>query len=414
MSAMTSHHPQTATKETTTRRLQFAIFFSIFFSLYGLLNSYIFWRGWQAIPDSSGLHLPYTVLFLLLSLSFLGGRFLERLSLSWVSTVMVWVGSYWLAAMVYLYIVLLSLDFFRLIDAIVPFIPDTLTRNPDATKATVGAIVVLTVIGLLVVGHRNARNIRIKTLKIQIPKNSRPIKALNIVAVSDIHLGTIIGKGRLAKIVEMVNALDPDLVLLPGDVVDEDVGPVIRQNLGETLRSIRARYGVFAITGNHEYIGGVEEAYSYLTGHGITVLRDSVAQIADSLFIVGREDRSRKNFAGSSRKSLDEIMEHVDRSWPVILMDHQPLRLSEAAEQGVDLQLSGHTHHGQLWPFSFITRKMYEVSWGYKRKGDTHYYVSCGVGTWGPPVRIGCTSEIVNIRLSVQNGENDETTRKHR
>jgi len=236
-------------------------------------------------------------------------------------------------------------------------------------------------------------------LSIEIPKNSRPLKEMNIVAVSDIHLGTIVGKSRLSKIVDKINALNPDLVLLPGDVVDEDLGPVIQQNLGETLRTIRSRYGVIAITGNHEYIGGVEDADKYLTEHGIRVLRDDLTRIADTVYVVGREDLSKTSFGGGIRKSLGEIMDGVDRSWPIILMDHQPFRLHEAEEHGVDLQLSGHTHHGQLWPFNFITRKMYEVSWGYKKRGNTHFYVSCGVGTWGPPVRIGNTPEIVNIRL---------------
>ncbi len=405
---------QTASREQSTqhlhpdpgklksRRLQFALFFSIFFILYGILNSYIFWRGWQAIPDSSGLHLPYTIVFLFLSLAFLAGRFLERITLSWFSSAIVWIGSYWLAAMVYFYIALLSIDILRLIHGFVAFIPETIYRNAEVAREIFGMTILAVVLALLVYGHWNAARIRIKTLHIEIPKNSRPLKEMNVVAVSDIHLGTIVGKSRLSRIVDMINALDPDLVLLPGDVVDEDLGPVIKENLGETLRSIRSRYGVVAITGNHEYIGGVEEADKYLQEHGITVLRDASTKIADSLYVVGREDLSKKSFGGGLRKPLGEIMTGVDRSWPVILMDHQPFRLHEAEEQGVDLQLSGHTHHGQLWPFNFITRKMYEVSWGYKKRGNTHFYVSCGVGTWGPPVRIGNTPEIVNIKLLFQ------------
>jgi hypothetical protein len=382
-----------------SRRLQFILFFSVFFTFYGILNSYIFWRGWQALPDSPDFHLPYSILFLVLSLAFLAGRFLERVTLSWVSRAMVWIGSYWLAAMVYLYIALLSIDLLRLINGILPFIPRVVYQNPDLSGVILGSIIVAIVLALLIFGHWNARTIQIRTLDITIPKNGRPLREFNVVVVSDIHLGTIIGKGRLSAIVDKINALNPDIVLLPGDVVDEDLGPVIRQNLGETLRSIRSKYGVIAITGNHEYIGGVEDAYKYLTEHGITVLRDSYTRVGDSLYVVGREDLSRKSFAGETRMPLQQLMADVDRSWPIILMDHQPFRLNEAAENGVDLQLSGHTHHGQLWPFHFITRKMYEVSWGYRKKGETHYYVSCGVGTWGPPVRIGNEPEIVNIKL---------------
>jgi predicted MPP superfamily phosphohydrolase len=95
-------------------------------------------------------------------------------------------------------------------------------------------------------------------------------------------------------------------------------------------------------------------------------------------------------------------MAEVDKSYPVILMDHQPFRLAEAEANGVDLQLSGHTHHGQLWPFNLITKKVYELSWGYKKKGSTHYYVSCGVGTWGPPIRTANRPEIINIKLQFE------------
>jgi hypothetical protein len=187
--------------------------------------------------------------------------------------------------------------------------------------------------------------------------------------------------------------------LLPGDIVDEDLGPVIKQNLGETLKKIKSKYGVFGITGNHEYIGGVEPACKYLEEHGITMLRDRYVMVNDEIYIVGREDRSIKQFAGKLRKPLEDIMSGIDKLKPIILMDHQPVRLAEAGKNGVDLQLSGHTHHGQLWPFNFITKKVYELSRGYKLNGSTHYYVSCGAGTWGPPVRTGNKPEILLIEL---------------
>jgi predicted MPP superfamily phosphohydrolase len=204
----------------------------------------------------------------------------------------------------------------------------------------------------------------------------------------------------LNAIVETINGLEPDLILLPGDIVDEDLRPVINQNLGETLRKLKAKYGVLAITGNHEYIGGVEEACRYLEEHGITVLRDTSVRVNNSLFVVGREDRSISQFAGKKRKPLEELMTKVDKRFPIILMDHQPFGLDEAVGHGVDLQLSGHTHHGQIWPFQLITKAVYELSWGYLKRAATHFYVSSGVGTWGPPVRIGNTPEIVNIQLT--------------
>jgi predicted MPP superfamily phosphohydrolase len=379
------------------RTVNFIIFFSIAIAVFAAINVHIFFAGRSGIPGE--YRSWYTLLFIFFSASLLVGRFVERFGITWLSDPLVWVGSFWLAAMAYFFLILLCIDLLRLINYIIPYFPSIITNNPVQTRqvtvASVFAIVAVTVLA----GYLNARSPRVKTLDLTIPKNSHGLKSLNIAVASDIHLGTLVCKARLEEIVRDINALNPDVVLLPGDVVDEDLGPVIRQNLGETLRSIQSKYGVYAITGNHEYIGGVEAACRYLTEHGIVMLRDSSIEIAGSFTLVGREDRSLRQFEGKRRKPLEEIMAAVDKSLPIILMDHQPFQLDEAVKNGVDLQLSGHTHHGQLWPFNFITEKVYELSWGYMKKGNTHFYVSCGVGTWGPPVRTGNTPEIMNVRL---------------
>jgi len=220
--------------------------------------------------------------------------------------------------------------------------------------------------------------------------------------VTDVHLGTIICNSHFMRIVKIINSLNPDIVLFAGDLVDEDIEPVIRQNLGETLRQIKSKYGIYGITGNHEYIGGVEPACKYLIEHGVIMLRDSVAKVANAFTLVGREDVSIRQFNGKKRKQLSELMNGVDTTLPVILMDHQPLRLDDVVDHGVDLQLSGHTHHGQLWPFNYISQAVYELSWGYMKKGSTHFYVSCGVGTWGPPMRTGNRPEVVHVKLKFE------------
>jgi predicted MPP superfamily phosphohydrolase len=225
---------------------------------------------------------------------------------------------------------------------------------------------------------------------------------LNIVAVSDIHLGTIVGRDRFCEIVARINSLQPDVVLLVGDIVDEDLKPVIAQNLGEALKSIRSKFGTIAITGNHEYIGGVDDAMKYLAENQVTVLRDSVIKVNDIVYIIGRDDWSSSQFSDRKRKTLDELMKAVDQNFPVILLDHQPFQLQQAVAAKVDLQLSGHTHHGQIWPLNYLTNAIYEVSWGYKKIGDTQFYVSCGVGTWGPPIRLGNKPEIVHLILTFQ------------
>jgi predicted MPP superfamily phosphohydrolase len=385
-----------------TRTQTFIIFFSIVIVVYGLINTYIFLRGLQAISHGSPLRIWFTVIFWFLSLSYIAARLLERLALSWLTDGLVWIGSFWMGAMAYFLIILLAIDLLRLVNLLVPIFPDLLTRNLRYTKQVV-ALIVVGIVFLTVIGARvNAMFPRIQTLELTIHKNS-PLKELNVVLVTDVHLGTIIRNSHFTRIVKIINSLNPDVVLFAGDLVDEDIQPVIRQNLGETLRQIKSKYGIYGITGNHEYIGGVEPACKYLAEHGVSMLRDSIAKIANAFTLVGREDISIRQFDGKKRKQLSELMNGVDTTLPVILMDHQPLHLDDVVGHGIDLQLSGHTHHGQLWPFNYISEAVYELSWGYKKKGNTHFYVSCGVGTWGPPMRTGNRPEVVNIKLKFEN-----------
>ncbi|MEO8167614.1 MAG: metallophosphoesterase [bacterium] len=379
------------------RRRDIIIFFSVVLGLYGLINFYIFSHGLSSLGAVSAVRPWYIGIFLFLSLAYIAGRFLERRSISRLSAALIWLGSFWLAAVVYFLLIVLAVDLVRLLDWIIPFLPEYFSA--PQSKFAFGAGSTLLVVLIVVWGAINAARPRVRRLDLNIQKNAS-LRTLNVVAVSDIHLGTIICKARLERIVRKINLLDADIVLLPGDVVDEDIQPVIKQNLGETFRSIKSKYGVIAVTGNHEYIGGVDAACEYLVEHGIIMLRDDVIKIADSFYVVGREDRSFNRGPKRQRKTIEELMRGLDKSLPIILMDHQPFHLEEAAKNNIDLQISGHTHHGQLWPFNLITKRIFEVSWGYKKKGSTHFYVSCGVGSWGPPVRIGNRPEIMHIKIT--------------
>jgi uncharacterized protein len=376
------------------------IFFAIFFTIIGLISYYIYIRGLQSIPQGSSLRHVYTIVFWIIALSFMGGRLFERFLPAILADLLIWMGSFWIAAMLYFLLAVVLLDLLRLANYLLPFFPAAITSNYAQAKYIISAGIMGLVSLLLLGGHINSVMPRIKKLNLTIAKKTSNIESLNVVIVSDIHLGTIVGRSRFDSIVDKMNSLDPDLVLLPGDIVDEDLTPVIRQNVGEALRNIKSRFGVYAATGNHEYIGGIKKACDYLTNHGVVMLRDQSIKIGDSFFLIGREDRSLGRFDGGVRKGLPELMTAVDKSYPVILMDHQPFGLEEAATQGVDLQLSGHTHYGQLWPVNYIVESIYELAWGYRKIAGTHYYVSSGVGTWGPPVRIGNHPEIVQIQLN--------------
>ena len=377
----------------------FLIFFSIVLTIYGFLNYYIFRHAIHAFPSPSKYSGLFTTLFVFVVLSYPVGRILERVWQSWLSDLFTWVGAFWLAAMFYFFLIVLVVDLISLIGWIIPALPSFLIHPTVELKA----IYLYTSMGLvglvLILGHINALNPYIRIIEIQTGKKAVGMKEVTIVMASDIHLGTIIGPRRVGKLVNTINSLKPDIVLLAGDVVDEDLKPVIRQNLGESLRKISAPLGVYGIMGNHEYIGGAEAAAKYLEEHGITMLRDKVVNIKGMFYLAGREDRSSNSFAGRKRLTLDSLLSGLDRSRPIVLMDHQPFKLEEAEKQHVTLQLSGHTHNGQLWPLNYIIDAIYELGMGYKKIGDTHFYVSPGYGSWGPPVRTCHRPEIAFIKL---------------
>ena len=374
------------------------IFFGIVFTVYGLINYYIIRRGLSVVPAE------YKTIFLVVTIfiaaSYIAGRVLENIWISPISIVLVWIGSFWLAIMTYTFLFLLVIDLFRLANHFLPFFPSFITGNVEQTKKTVAIIVGVLVLSSVAGGFINTKMIAIKKYSIDIKKSAGGLKSLNLAIASDLHLGTINSYEFMYKVGDKLNSMNPDLILLAGDIIDEDLGPVIKYDVGEHLKRLKAKYGVYAVTGNHEYIGGADPAVEYLHKYDINVIRDSVVKIDNAFYIVGREDRSSRQFGGKQRKELSDIMKEVDKSLPVIMMDHQPFNLEQAAQNGVDLQLSGHTHNGQLWPFNYIVEKVYELAWGYKVIGNTHYYVSCGVGGWGPPIRTGSRPEIINIKLN--------------
>jgi len=375
------------------------IFVTIVTTVYGLINTYIYIRGLQAIPSGTCWRTWYTIGFWVIVSTFVAARIMERACPCALTGVITWIGSFWLALMLYFILSLLIIDLLRIINHFIPFFPAWIYTDYARTKLLLMLVITILVTLVVSAGYINARNPRIKSLSLTIDKTVEGEKTLNIVMASDIHMGTLIAKRKTNKLVESINELNPDVVLFAGDVVDEDLAPVIMNNLGANLIRIKSRYGVYAIPGNHEYIGGAEPAIRYLQEHGVKVLRDTSVIIDNRIILVGRDDRDKPRFTGKTRMDFSSLMKSVDRSKPVILLDHQPFNLEKSVKEGVDLQLSGHTHHGQLWPLNYITSAIYEVSTGYRKIGNTHFYVSTGFGTWGPPIRLGNRPELVNIIL---------------
>lgn len=375
------------------------IFLAIVLFVYVSINGYIIWRLVQAFPSRPFLKFLFLGGFLVSMLAFPLGRIFNSHLQHQISQRLVSCGSYHLALMIYLLLLLLGRDLlqglFRL--AGLSRLVDWLSVRQPAGFILIGAVSLL----IIFFGHLNAINPRLKTLNLRINKEVAAARELKAVLISDIHLGVINRSERLTRLVERINALEPDVVFFAGDIVDEAVSAEEEEKMVGCLRNIKARLGMYACPGNHEYYGGFARNIPYLEKAGVVVLLDRAVKVDDLFYVIGRKDWTALR-RGEKRLSLKEIIEQerVDLSRPVIVLDHQPLYLSEAAESGVDLQLSGHTHAGQLFPLNLINRLVYEKNWGYLKKGETHFYISSGSGTWGPPVRTGSYSELVLINLS--------------
>jgi uncharacterized protein len=374
-----------------------AIFFIVAFAIYFLTNLYIFIKGYRSISGSGSNRTIYTIIYIVLASVFIAGKMLERNHSSVLTDALNIIGGFWLAFMLYGFLTLFLSDIVSLLLRLTGIL--TAGDMRQFRKWSFIITVILSA-GFITYGFINALIPHVKKYNITINKSAGAIKTLRIAAVSDIHLGSIIRKRSLIKLSGILKKLNPDVVLLLGDIVDGEIGPVLRDDLLSNFTCPKCRDGLLAITGNHEYIGGAAITIPYIEKHGIRILKDEVAILDGGIQLVGRIDRDGFRFNKRERLPLDELMKQVDLTKPVILLDHQPFRLDESVKAGADLQLSGHTHNGQMWPLNYITGMIYELSWGYKRKGDTQFIVSSGFGIWGPRVRSGSRSEVLDINIT--------------
>ena len=286
--------------------------------------------------------------------------------------------------LLYLFMLFLVLDLGRLIR----LLPRTILYNNWGT--TIGIVVLMTVIftyGYFHYKHKYREDIRLTTEK----SMAKPIK---LVMMSDLHLGYHNRKEELRRWVDMMNEEHADAILIAGDIIDMSIRPLKEEKMYEEFKRLNAP--VYACLGNHEYYSGEPDAQKFYEQAGIRLLRDSCA-VVDDLCVIGRDDRTNQH-----RKTLADIMKQADRSKFTILLDHQPYHLEQAERQKIDFQFSGHTHHGQVWPISWITENIYECAFGAHQRGDTRYYVSSGIGIWGGKFRIGTRSEYIVATISHQ------------
>ncbi|MDR1729447.1 MAG: metallophosphoesterase [Prevotellaceae bacterium] len=351
-------------------------------------NFYVFYRLWHIVPAGSIVRPLLVVFGIVMVCTFFTGMLGRGFLPVPVTSLAYKTGTSWFFICLYFLMLFLLIDLLRLTHLVQL---DKFIFGNWVTFGAVTGIIAIVMIG----GYFNYRHKERVELAVTVNKNTDWKKPLKIVALSDLHLGFTIGKKELEQWIELVNKENPDIVLLAGDVIDNNLEPLIEQDMTASFRKINSKYGVYTALGNHEYIAGVSESLVFFRQAGITVLKDSAVLVNDEFYLVGREDKRIQN-----RKTLEELTGSLDHSKPIILLDHQPFHLEEAEKNKIDLQISGHTHRGQVLPISWITDHIYEQSHGYLKKGNSHIYVSSGMGIWGGKFRIGTQSEYVVIYLS--------------
>jgi predicted MPP superfamily phosphohydrolase len=236
---------------------------------------------------------------------------------------------------------------------------------------------------------------KVKRLTVPLAKLPRAAHGFRIAVVSDIHLGPTLGRGFAQRVVDRINATQPDLIAVVGDLIDgsvENLGPAV-----EPLAQLRARHGAYFVTGNHEYFSGAEQWVEHVRELGLNPLENARVEI-DGFDLAGVNDISGDDYGDGP--DYVKALGDRDTGRAAVLLAHQPVMIHEAVEHGVDLQLSGHTHGGQLWPGNFIAGAANPTLAGLERYGDTQLYVSRGAGAWGPPVRVGAPSDITVVELA--------------
>ena len=345
-------------------------------------SAYLSWHLWTLLP----LHPLWRCLaivllvgsFLMLFLNF--GRRFDALPMP-LATACYEVSTSSIFIMLYLVLLFLALDLGRL----VRLVPRSWLYQNGWTAAAVFVLMV----GLFVYGNIHYNNkVRVE---LDLPTPKQLAKDYRIVMLSDLHIGYHNSRSELARWVDIVNAEKPDFILIAGDIIDGSMCPVVEERMAEEFRRLEAP--VYACLGNHEFYSGLHEARQFYRDAGIRLLIDETAVIDSCITVIGRDDRTNMR-----RKPVRELVPSLRETFTIVL-DHQPYNLDRTEQAGVDFQLSGHTHRGQVWPISWITDRVYECSWGSHQRGSTRYYISSGIGIWGGKFRIGTQSEYVVATL---------------
>jgi predicted MPP superfamily phosphohydrolase len=368
------------------------MFHTIITLAYTIPNIYVFLRIWQLFINK-GYKVHYTLIYFLLASIYPVSNFIFEDNSGILGGFLISAANYILPFYLYLFLSVLILDIFLLANRLFKIIPAEKFRNTRFKVYCLSFMLILSA-GVVIAGIINFNTIRASEYQIGIPRKSSKISHLKIVYIADFHLNKGTGINFVKRFAGRIKVISPDLMIFGGDIVEgdrEDENLVLYE---QVLSGIKARYGVFTVLGNHEHYARQDQG-SFFRKAGMTVLSDSIVIIDSSFYLVGRNDSHI-----STRMQIGELLKSVTDSLPVILVDHRPTEIDQVSRTSVDVQLSGHTHNGQLFPINLVTRKVYELSWGHKKIGNTHFFVTSGIRLWGPPVRTIGKSEIMVIDIN--------------
>lgn len=361
-------------------------------TLFLFLVTYIYtgFRLYKILPA----YLSPRILLIILFVMGIAGMVLffsfgEKMSTT-VSGILYRFSTSWIIAFLYLLIAVLLIDIFRILNNVFHIFDQEISVSIFRENLLTSIIIFGSVGLILIIGNVQYHNKKRQQVSILSSKIEKPIR---IVGISDLHIGYTISAKEVSKWVSLINAEKPDIVIIAGDIIDNHLRPIIEDSVSDVLNRINAPMGVYACTGNHDLMFAINEDESFYKNSGITLLRDSFINI-NGITIIGRDD-----YTNLRREKLDEITQGVDKTSFTILMDHQPTKLNDAVNSGIDFQLSGHTHRGQVFPISLITDAIFELSHGYMKKENTHFYTSSGIGIWGGKFRIGTRSEYLVLDI---------------
>ena len=371
-------------------------FYALFVHLS--INVYIFLKGMRLLEEKKTWRAIFASFFIIEFTLYLTGLLLYPILPMNIVRFLWLMGSTWMVFIFYMTLMWLIIDLVLYLNRKKPVLGSYFNNHPRNSGAIFFTVTTLSIVAIMYIGNRNFRYPVVTKQEITINKSAGNISSMRIVAISDLHLGYLIDKRYAKRYVDLIMEQNPDLVVFVGDIVDAEIEPLVNQRIHQEFIRLTPPLGVYGCTGNHEFRYQAEAKINWVQNDAnIKMIRDSAVLINNAFYIIGRED-----YVYSQRADLKTIIEeqNIDTSMPMIVLNHTPDNLDEEMKNGADLALYGHTHEGQIFPFNILTRMMFEVASGYKQKGDTHIFVSSGVGLSGPQYRIGTKSEIVVLDVT--------------